>query len=110
MTTWTGGGEGGMNGERVEVRGEEARERRRSKRTRGASSPFYSWPGLPGCCQVTVGKSIPGYCQVTVGRSIPCCCQVTVGRSIPGCCQVAVGVESIPSFWFKIKKEKIRKR
>jgi hypothetical protein len=43
----------------------------RSKRTRdqgseeGASSPFYSGSGLPGCCQLTVGWSldrIPTHC------------------------------------------------
>ena len=34
---------------------EERQEARRSKRMEGPSSPFYSWPGLPGCCQVTVG-------------------------------------------------------
>jgi hypothetical protein len=26
-----------------------------SKRGRGANNPFYSGPGLPRCCQVTVG-------------------------------------------------------
>jgi hypothetical protein len=31
---------------------------RENKREEGASSPFYSWLGLPGCCQVTVGWSL----------------------------------------------------
>jgi hypothetical protein len=49
-----------------EVRRQE-RETRGQEREEGASSPFYSGPGLPGCCQVTVRSSIPGCCQVTVG-------------------------------------------
>jgi hypothetical protein len=28
----------------------------------GPSIPFYSGPGLPDCCQVTVGWSIPDCC------------------------------------------------
>ena len=31
---------------------------RESKRARGASSPFYTGSGLPGCCQVTGGWSL----------------------------------------------------
>ena len=44
--------------------GEEAREQSESKKAReqegakGASSPFYSESGIPGCCQVTVGWSL----------------------------------------------------
>jgi hypothetical protein len=34
---------------------EQEREARPQEREDGASSPFYSGPGLPGCCQVTVG-------------------------------------------------------
>jgi hypothetical protein len=45
-------------------------ERVQSVRERGGPSrPIYSEPGLPGYCQVTVGRSIPGCCQVTVGWS-----------------------------------------
>jgi hypothetical protein len=32
------------------------REEQESKE--GASSPFYSESGIPGCCQVTVGRSL----------------------------------------------------
>ena len=46
---------------------ERGSKRERQEREEGANSPFYSGPGLPGCCQVTVGRSIPGCCQVTVG-------------------------------------------
>jgi hypothetical protein len=36
-----------------------AREMKENKRERrGASSPFYSGSGLPGCCQVTMGLDI----------------------------------------------------
>ena len=31
---------------------------RKDKREEGASSPFYSESGIPGCCQVTVGQSL----------------------------------------------------
>ena len=68
MTTWRDWGrEGGREGGREEPKG--AREKqagKSSKREEGLSSPFYSGSGLPGCCQVTVGRSIPGYSQVTV--------------------------------------------
>jgi hypothetical protein len=46
---------------------------KRGKRVRergGAKQPLYSGPGLPGCCQVTVGRSIPGYCQEPWGWSL----------------------------------------
>jgi hypothetical protein len=54
-------------GERGKGNGEEgARERQKSKRDKeeeeGSSSPFYREPGLPGYCQVTVGRSVPGCC------------------------------------------------
>ena len=59
-------------------KGKSPRRQERSRRTReqeargeeGASSPFYSGSGLPGCCQVTVGRSMHDSCQVTVGRSL----------------------------------------
>jgi hypothetical protein len=79
MTTWR---KGGMEfGETGSKRAREKQLGSRSRRgRRGASSPFYSAPGLPGCCQVTVGRRIPGCCQVTVGvesrqttRSLGCC-------------------------------------
>jgi hypothetical protein len=46
------------------------RARKEQEREEGASSPFYSGSGLPGYCQVTVGRSIHGCCQVTVGCSL----------------------------------------
>jgi hypothetical protein len=49
--------EGEGNGER----GSRNKRQSRSKRARergGASSPFYSESGTPGCCQVTVGWSL----------------------------------------------------
>jgi hypothetical protein len=48
------------NGERGEQE-QESRARARkqeSKREEGASSPFYSESGTPGCFQVTVGRSL----------------------------------------------------
>ena len=58
MITWRGGGGKGEQGDKRQEREAEVREEEE-----GARSPFYSKPGLPGCCQVTVGRSIP----VTVG-------------------------------------------
>ena len=58
-------GEG--NGEKERARELEARERGKRER-RGQEAPFIV--SLPGCCQVTVGRSIPGCCQVTVGWSL----------------------------------------
>jgi hypothetical protein len=52
-----GKGKGEQGGKRKE-RGKIIREREE-----GPSTPFYTGPRLPGCCQVTVGSSIPGYCQ-----------------------------------------------
>ena len=40
------------------------------EREEGVSSPLYSRPGLPGCCQIKVGRHIPGCCQVIVGWSL----------------------------------------
>ena len=40
-----------MRGGAREPRGKKARVREREE----ASNPFYSRPGLPGCCQVTEG-------------------------------------------------------
>jgi hypothetical protein len=59
MTTLGGGG---GNGKKGGARGQEARGRGkrgvRVKERGGPSSPFYSGPGLPGCCQITVGWSL----------------------------------------------------
>jgi hypothetical protein len=43
-----GGGAGARDGGRT----------RRQEREEGASSPFYSESGTPGCCQVTAGQSL----------------------------------------------------
>jgi hypothetical protein len=43
----------GRDGEQEGAIEQEARESED-----GASSPFHSAPGLPGCCQVTVGWSL----------------------------------------------------
>ena len=51
------------------ARREEPKRAREQEREEGPSSPFYSGSGLPGCCQVTMGRSIPDCCQVTVGRA-----------------------------------------
>jgi hypothetical protein len=40
-------------GARGQSESKKARERKE-----GASIPFYSESGIPGCCQVTVGKSL----------------------------------------------------
>ena len=48
----------------------EAREARTQEREKGPSSLFYSGSGLPGCCQVTVGRNTPGCHQVIVGWSL----------------------------------------
>jgi len=58
-------GRGEGNGERWDRR--EEGKSKKQENEEGASSPFYSESGIPGCCQVTVGWSILGYCQVTVG-------------------------------------------
>ena len=51
MSTWKEMGEGnGERGGREAEKGQESEE--------GASSPFYSESGLPGCCQVTMGQSL----------------------------------------------------
>jgi hypothetical protein len=57
------GGKGNRRGKCK--KGKRVREQEKEK---GASSPFYSGPGLPvgKLCQVTVGSNIPGCCQVTV--------------------------------------------
>ena len=57
MTMWRE--EGREWGERGSKGARGKRERDKSKRVReeGANSPSYSGPGLPGCCQVTVGWS-----------------------------------------------------
>ena len=68
MTTWRGVGR-----EWEEKRNKRARNKREARLARkrgGASSPLYSGPGLPGYCQVTLGRSIPDCSQVTVGWNL----------------------------------------
>ena len=55
------------NGEEGGTRRQEARERQECKGDRrGQAAPFIG-PGLPDCCQVTVGRNKRGCCQVSVG-------------------------------------------
>jgi hypothetical protein len=58
MTTWREGGKGMRREGEQEGAREQEREAREQERGEGASSPFYSGPGLPGCCQGTVGWSL----------------------------------------------------
>ena len=51
-------------------RGKREAESERIREGGGASSPFYSAPDLPGCCQEMVGSGILGCFQVTVGWSL----------------------------------------
>jgi hypothetical protein len=49
-------GEGEVRGKREKwVRERKDSDRKVRDREHGPNSPFYSKPGLPGCCQVTVG-------------------------------------------------------
>jgi hypothetical protein len=58
MSTWWWWGWGRVEETEQEQEGKRPREQEREE---GASSPFNSGPGLHGCCQVTVGRSIPGW-------------------------------------------------
>ena len=70
MERW-GEGEETPRGAREKLRVREVREREEGEESEeGVSRPFYSRPGLPGCCQVTVGQGTPGCCQVIVGWSL----------------------------------------
>ena len=51
--TWLGMGREGAQGGKRQERGK--REAREQEREEGPSSPFYTGPILPGCCQVTMG-------------------------------------------------------
>jgi hypothetical protein len=58
MSTWREGGKRmGREGEQ-EGKRQEMRDRSKRVTEEGASSPSYLGPGLPGCCQVTVGQSL----------------------------------------------------
>jgi hypothetical protein len=58
VSTWKGGGEETAS-EGEGTRGQrESRKARKQKRAEGASSPFYSESGTPGCWQATVGRSL----------------------------------------------------
>jgi hypothetical protein len=47
--------EGGGRGESKELEQKEKRRQQEQESEEGASSPFYSESGSPGCCQATVG-------------------------------------------------------
>jgi hypothetical protein len=60
MTIWREGeGRSGGKSPREQERSEKGArgKKERQEREEGANNPFYSGPGLPGCCQVTVGWS-----------------------------------------------------
>ena len=59
---WGGCGGGGCAGGESEGReGERGQRKKRGKESKeGPNSPFYRKPGLPDCCQVTVGRSLEG--------------------------------------------------
>jgi hypothetical protein len=42
----------------------------KSKGEEGANSPFYSKPGIPRCCQVTVGRSLEGMLTVVMDENV----------------------------------------
>jgi hypothetical protein len=50
--------EGNGEVEKGKTRERESKREREQESEEGASSPFYSVSGLPGCCQVTVGWSL----------------------------------------------------
>jgi hypothetical protein len=59
MTRWRGGGREWE---------ERKQESKRQERGQGTSSPFYSGPGLPGCCQVTVGVEFRQNANTCIAR------------------------------------------
>ena len=59
MSTWKERGKWNGKGGRKGARAQEGKKgTRNQEREEGASSPFYSESGTPGCCQVTVGQSL----------------------------------------------------
>jgi hypothetical protein len=52
---WGRWGWGVCEGTDQEQEGKKGTRAREQEKEEGASSPFYSGSGLPGCCQVTVG-------------------------------------------------------
>ena len=76
MSMWRERGE--RNGERGEENGKRGgkgrtRAREEQKREEGASSPFYSESGIPGCCQVTVGQSLDRMLTMSILFYSKCC-------------------------------------
>ena len=71
MSTWR---EGRREMERC--RKEQEDREQENKRAEGASSPFYSESGKPGCCQVTVGQNLDKMLTHMVkAMKISMCCQ-----------------------------------
>jgi hypothetical protein len=65
-----GRGEGvGREGERGEGT-EREQEGKEQERDEGASSPFHSESGTPGCCQVTVGWSLDKQKQKQTNKTL----------------------------------------
>ena len=64
-----GGGAGGEMGDGA--RGQsESKKAREQESEEGASSPFYSESGTPGCCQVTVGQSLDKMLTIVAQNSL----------------------------------------
>jgi hypothetical protein len=68
-----GGGGGGARHEHMGGMGREETEREekrnmREERKEGTSSPVYTESGTPGCCQVTVGRSLVGMPTLRLAR------------------------------------------
>ena len=61
MSTW-GWGRLGREGRR------ESKSKRKQESEEGANSPFYSESGTPGCCQVTVGRSLDRMLKTVLTR------------------------------------------
>lgn len=61
---------------------ERVRERRRGRESKkGLSSTFYGKPDLPGCCQVTGGRSLEGMPTLSTCNAGSCHLQVTLQKS-----------------------------
>jgi hypothetical protein len=75
MSTWR---EGEREwGERKSRNGEGGRAgARRQEREEGASSPFYSESGTPGCCQMTVGQSLDKVLTTSIHSFLSCLAKV----------------------------------
>jgi hypothetical protein len=60
-------------GREEEQEGEDRARTRRQEREGGVSSLFYSESGTPGCCQVTVGRSLDKMLTVLIKETLSLC-------------------------------------